>query len=239
VKVIMTEGIVERRSILRFEKVKLVSEQDGGGETIASEMSLYGGDLALINLQRPRFGSILADACCGLHPADEGSVFFLGKDWKSLPPDTANALRGRIGRVFTFGNWINRLNLLENILLPQLHHTRRKFAELRAEAERLAGDFGLPGLPTGMPDEVIRADNQRAACVRAFLGQPSLILLEEPTFGVYPEILPSLINAIRNLCDRGGGVIWLTLEDQVWNDPLLPVTRRYRLTAQKLMEVAK
>lgn len=235
----MIKNITERRSILRFEKVKLVAGQRDGGETITLEMNLFGGDLALINIERPRIGSILADACCGLHQAAEGSIFFLSKDWSSLPSDTANALRGRIGRVFTFGNWINRMTLLENILLPQLHHTRRKFVELRDEAVHLAAHFGLPGLPTGLPDDVMRADHQRAACIRAFLGRPSLILLEEPTFGVYPDILPPLINAIRNACDRGCGVIWLTMEDQVWIDPLLPATRRYRLTAHKLMEVVR
>jgi phospholipid/cholesterol/gamma-HCH transport system ATP-binding protein len=235
----MIRGIAEHRSILRFENVKLVTKQGGGGETIDIKMNLFGGDLALINLERPRFGSMLADACCGLHPAAEGSIFFLGKDWSALPSDTANALRGRIGRIFVFGNWINRLTLLENILLPQLHHTRRKYAELRDEAQHLAGHFGLPGLPAGLPDDVMRADHQRAACIRAFVGQPSLILLEEPTFGVYPELLPPLINAIRKACDRGCGVIWLTLEDQVWNDSMLPATHRYRLTARKLMEVAR
>jgi len=166
----MTKGIAERRSILRFDKVKLVTERGRDGETIDFALDLFGGDLALINLERPRFGSILADACCGLHQTTEGAIFFLGKDWAMLPSDTANALRGRIGRVFTFGNWINRLTLLENILLPLLHHTRRNFTELRDEAAQLAEHFGLPGLPIGYPDDVIRADHQRAACIRAFLG---------------------------------------------------------------------
>jgi phospholipid/cholesterol/gamma-HCH transport system ATP-binding protein len=233
----MIYGISEQRSILRFEKVKLVSEPEGGGETIDLDMKLFGGELALINLERPRFGQILADACCGLHQADVGSIYFTGKDWSSLPPDTANALRGRIGRVFTFGNWINRLNLADNILLPQLHHTRRAYAEVRDEAAHLAEHFGLPGLPAGLPDEFSRNDQQRAACVRAFLGRPSLILLEEPTSGIYSEILQPLINEIRNACDRGCGVIWLTFEDQVWRDPILPANYRYRLTARKLMEV--
>jgi phospholipid/cholesterol/gamma-HCH transport system ATP-binding protein len=235
----MAKGIAERRSILRFQKVKLVAAQGEGGETIELEMNLFGGDLALINLERPRFGSILADACCGLYRTVEGSISFLGQDWSSLPTDTANALRGRIGRVFALGNWINRLTLLENILLPQLHHTRRKFAELRDEASRLAIHFGLPGLPIGRPDDVLRADHQRAACIRAFLGQPSLIVLEEPTSGAYPEILPPLVNAIRVACARGSGVIWLTPENRIWNDPKLPATVRYRLTANKLMEVVR
>ena len=235
----MIRGIAEQRSILRFENVKLMTKQGGDGETVDLKMNLFGGDLALINLERPRFGSMLADACCGLHPAAEGSIFFLGKDWSALPSDTANALRGRIGRVFVFGNWIHRLTLLENILLPQLHHTRRKVAELRNEALHWAEHFGLPGLPAGLPDDVMRSDHQRAACIRAFVGQPSLILLEEPTFGVYPELLAPLINAIGEACDRGCGVIWLTMEDRVWNDPLLPATHRYRLTARKLMEVVR
>ena len=235
----MMRGIAERRSVLRFDKVQLVTEQDGGAETIDFELNLFGGDLALINLERPRFGSIFADACCGLIQTVAGRIIFLGKDWSALPASTANALRGRIGRVFLTGNWLNRLSLLENILLPQLHHTRRELDELRDEALRLAEHFGLPGLPTGLPDEVMRVDQQRAACIRAFLGQPSLILLEEPTFGVYPEMLPPLIQAIRKACDRGCGVIWLTLEDQVWNNPLLPATRRYRLTARQLMEVVR
>ena len=235
----MITGFTERRSILRFDKVRLVTEQGGGGETLNFELNLFGGDLALINLERPRFGSILADACCGLHQTAAGSIYFLGKNWSMLPSDTANALRGRIGRVFTFGNWINRLTFLENILLPQLHHTRRTIAELRDEAAQLAQHFGLPGLPAGYPDDAIRADHQRAACIRAFLGQPSLIILEEPTFGAYPEIIPPLINAIRNAREEGAAVIWLTLENPVWNDSLLPATYRFRLTAQKLMEVLR
>ncbi len=235
----MIESITARRSILRLEKVTLFTEQGGGGETIRLDLKIYGGDLVLINLERPRFGTILADACCGLHQAYDGSIFFLGKDWLGLPPDTANALRGRIGRVFTFGNWVNRLALVKNILLPQLHHTRKKYSELRDEAVRLAEHFGLPGLPTGLPDDVMRADNQRAACLRAFIGQPSLILMEEPTTGLYPEILPPLINVIRRACDRGAGVIWMTLTDQIWNHPILPATDRYRLTAHRLMEVVR
>ena len=235
----MIENIAAHRSILRLEKVKLFTETGGGGETIRLDLNICGGDLVLINLERPRFGTVLADACCGLHQAYDGSIFFLGKDWSTLPSDTANALRGRIGRVFTFGNWVNRLTLENNILLQQLHHSRKNYAQLRDDAVRLAERLGLPGLPTGLPDDLMRADNQRAACVRAFLGQPSLVLLEEPTTGVYPEILPALINVIRNACDRGAGVVWLTLTDQIWNHPILPATDRYRLTAHRLMEVVR
>jgi len=217
----------------------LMSDPSVRGESIDVDMHLFGGDVALINLERPRYGSMLVDTCCGLIQPSAGAVFFLGKDWTLLPADTANALRGRIGCAFVDGNWINRLTLLENILLPKLHHTRRSFDELRDEAAGLAEGFGLPGVPTTRPNDAMRADLQRAACVRAFLGQPSLILLEEPTYGVYPEMVPALINAIRKACDQGSAVIWLTLEEEIWRDEYIPASYRYRLTARKLMEVAR
>ena len=237
------KNIIERRNILRFENAKLHTGEGAGGEAIDLQLNLCGGDVVLINSLKGR-DDVSSQITALRESGDnfylwEGAVSFLGKDWASLPPDTANALRGRIGRTFTFGNWINRLTLVENILLSQLHHTRRESAELREEAARLAIHFGLPGLPSGSADDLIRADHQRAVCVRAFLGQPSMILLEEPTFGAYPDILGPLVNAICNASDRGCGVVWLTLEDQVWNDSLLPVTGRYRLSARTLMEVSR
>ncbi len=235
----MLKGIAEKRTVLRFDSVRLITEEFGGVEALDIDANLFGGDLALVNPERPRYGMMLADACSGLLPPVRGAVFFQAKDWASLPADTANALRGRIGHVFVDGSWINRLTLLENILLPQLHHTRRSTDDLRDEALRLAEEFGLPGIPCSLPNDAARADLQRAACVRAFLGRPELILLEEPTLGVYPDLLPPLINAIRNSCHQGSAVIWLTKDEQIWRDQLLPATYRYRLSSRQLMEVVR
>ena len=80
-------------------------------------------------------------------------------------PDQANALRGRIGQVLRRGAWIPHLSLLDNLLLPQLYHTRRPYAEIRAEAARWAAWFGLAGLPTGrpadLPPAILRAGRLR------------------------------------------------------------------------------
>jgi phospholipid/cholesterol/gamma-HCH transport system ATP-binding protein len=69
------------------------------------------------------------------------------------------------------------------------------------------------------------------------LGRPSLIVLEEPTAGIYLEIISALMNAVREARERGGAVIWLTQKNLIWNDQTLPVSQRYRLVAGKLMEV--
>jgi phospholipid/cholesterol/gamma-HCH transport system ATP-binding protein len=200
-------------------------------------MNICGGDLVLIRLPRLDLTSAFADACGGIIEPSSGTIRFLGHNWAELKPDQANALRGRIGRVFKTGNWVNHLSMLDNMLLPQQHHTRRSVHQLCEKAGKLVEQFGLPGIPLHLPGELSAADLQCAACVRAFLGQPLLILLEEPTSGIFLEVISALMTAIRDARDRGAAVIWLTRKDLIWNDKTLPVTLRYRLVADKLMEV--
>lgn len=229
--------IKRQRLILQFDDT--VFSDTSGAVTQSDEVNLnvYGGDMIMIRLARIEQTAGLADACAGIIEPGSGSVHFLGRNWAELPPDQANALRGRIGRVFKTGNWINHLSLLDNMLLPQRHHTRRPERMLHDEAGKLAQQFGLPGIPIGLPGDLTEADLQRAACVRAFLGRPSLILLEEPTSGIFLEIISALMGAVRDARDRGAAVIWLTRKDLIWNDQTLPGTHRYRLVAEKLMEV--
>ncbi|MGD9042369.1 MAG: hypothetical protein PVG06_01590 [Desulfobacterales bacterium] len=227
----------KQRVVLRFEETALMSETYGTVGSDKLSLSIYSGDLVLIRLARLEQTATFADTCAGILQPGIGAVYFLGRNWPELPPDQANAMRGRIGRVFKTGNWIKHLSLMENILLPQLHHTRRSIRRLRDEAGELAQQFGLPGIPLDLPGDIPAADLQRAACVRAFLGRPTLIVLEEPTAGVYLEIISALMNAVREARERGAAVIWLTQKNLIWNDQTLPVTQRYRQVAGKLMEV--
>jgi len=222
----MAAILEKQRVILRFDDSVFT---DTTGDVAGSDevsLSVCGGDLVLIRLARLEQTAEFADACAGIFQPLRGSVSFLGRNWQDLPPDQANALRGRIGRVFNTGNWINHLSLLDNILLSQRHHTRRSARQLCEEAGKLADQFGLPGIPLGLPGDLTAAELQRAACVRAFMGRPLLILLEEPTSGIFLEIISALMGAVREARDRGAAVIWLTRKERIWNDQTLPVTRR-------------
>ena len=232
----MTKVIEGHRVILSFENVELAAADDRG-EGVDVSFRLVGGELSLVRIQNRQQGMSLADTGAGLIVPRRGQVQFLGKQWFKLPPDTANGLRGRIGRVFSEGSWVGHLSVLENILLPQLHHTRRTVTELRDEAAMLAEQFDLPGLPIGHPNDSLPIDLQRAACVRAFMGQPVFILIEESNPGCYKEMMPNLINAIREARDRGATVMWLTSDKFIWRDPSIPAGRRYRLAGRKFMEV--
>jgi phospholipid/cholesterol/gamma-HCH transport system ATP-binding protein len=234
----MIKGIEERRIILSLDDTAVPVDPFVGGATLIVSINLQGGELALIRIENRQQGVTLADACAGLIRPQSGTVQFLGKDWSVLPPDIANALRGQIGRVFSKGGWLSHLTLLENILLSQLHHTRRPVEDLRDEACRLAQRYNLPGVPMGRPNDVVQIDLRRSACVRAFMGRPSLILLEDPTSGGFSEMIPSLVNTIRDSLNRGAAVIWLTVENTIWRDQSIPANDRYRFAGGKLMEVA-
>jgi phospholipid/cholesterol/gamma-HCH transport system ATP-binding protein len=115
----------KQRVIVRFDNTIFASTTGASAESGEVSLSVCSGDLFLIRLARLEQTATFADACAGIIQPISGRVYFLGRNWPELPTDQANALRGRIGRVFRTGNWINHLSLMENILLSQLHHTRR------------------------------------------------------------------------------------------------------------------
>jgi phospholipid/cholesterol/gamma-HCH transport system ATP-binding protein len=200
------------------------------------------GELALVRLERGVVRLPLADAAEGLAEYDAGTAAFLGRDWRSVPAGEGAALRGRIGRVFDAvgvgaagTGWVSHLDVDENVTLAQRHHTRRPSPEIEAEAAKLARMFGLPGLPSGPPARTRVPDLQRAACVRAFLGTPDLILLERPAQGVYPDIMPPLINAVRTARGRGAAVVWLTDTPAVWADRGIRPTWRCVMSGSQML----
>jgi phospholipid/cholesterol/gamma-HCH transport system ATP-binding protein len=91
-----------------------------------------------------------------------------------------------------------------------LHHTILPARELRERACTLAQQFGLPGLPMLLPQDCAPVDLERAACVRAFLGRPALVVLEHPMAFEDSDMLAPLMNAIQQVRRRGGAVIWFT-----------------------------
>lgn len=209
----------------------------GDAPVAAVDLCLLSGEFALVDSRHSGQVAWLADLCSGLLPLAAGSVRFLGRDWSAMPWDYAAALRGRIGRVFRSGGWIGSVDVATNILLPQLHHTRDDPSSLRERAVALSCAFGLPGLPLVRPLELVASDLARAVCVRAFLGDPELILLESPVQGRFITLIAPLLNALAAARDRGAAAIWFTRSDLVWNDLSFPATHRLRLGERGLVPV--
>lgn len=192
-------------------------------------LSLNEGDFAIVLLQRSFLNVPLADIVNGVLLADAGTATFLGRDWRHTLASRAEMQRGQIGRIFDGQAWISNLDVDENILLPQRHHTSIPNAQLRADAEALAKSFGLSGLPATRPSMTPPHDLRRCACVRAFLGQPTLLLLERPEHNEYPGLMAPLLANIQATRQRGGAALWITNLTEVFDHPELQPTARYRM----------
>lgn len=208
------------------------------GVISGASFALEPGGLALA-LVEPGAAGRLADACVGLAPLRRGSVRYLGRDWREASRAEAARLRGSIGRVFERGGWVNYVTIGENIALQQAHHTRRSKADIHDEAARLCEEFGLPGLPTSRSSDMLPADLQRAACARAFMGEPRLVILERPTAVAGPAIMGAVVNALTRVRVSGGAGLWLTADADVWRDEGLRPTVRLRLVGAQLVEVGQ
>ncbi len=193
-------------------------------------LTLPGGDFALIEVPGSRRGGAFADLCAGLAPLSAGGVHFLGRDWTTLPARQADALRGQIGRLFHQPLHPDTPDVASRVLLARLHHTRIPAPALRAEAADLALRFGLPGLPIGPARLLTEPDLLRAACIRAFLGQPRLVILELPAAAQQDELLLALLGASAEARGRGAAVIWLAAAGPALRDRSIRPTHRLRLT---------
>jgi len=197
-------------------------------------LRLMPGELALVHLEQGRARIPLADAAQGLIEPAQGRVCFLGRDWSTLKAKAKLAARAKIGRVFDEPAWLTELDVEENITLAQRHHTRRAVSTIRYEASQLARRFSLPGLPQGRPSSMRPADLRRAACVRALLGRPELLILERPSAGVYPAIMLALMTAVSSARARGAAVLWTTEDWEVWNDSGINPTMRFKMTGSQM-----
>jgi len=231
----MSENADSSEPVLAFENVTIESPPGYDTGLRSTSFRLMPGELCLVRLDWESTQVPLADLACGVLEPDEGVVRFCGEDWSRMGFGQATRERGRIGRSFEGVGWVGNLDVDENILLAERHHTRRPEAQLKAEAETLAREFGLEQLPHGRPSQVPRPDLARAALVRAFMGSPKLLLLERPTSAAFPDVIPALLRRITAARGRGTAVLWLTNRPETWQDARVEATCRYKMTDDQLL----
>jgi len=224
--------------ILQFEKVSIGARPpyDTGLEEVS--FTARAGELILVETERdqPRF--LLSDAAEGLVEPDRGRVIFEGEDWLKMDPDRAAEARGRIGRVFKPAGWISNLNVDENITLAQRHHSRRPEAEIFEEADRLARGLGLAEVPKLRPALLTAVQRGISETIRAFVGQPRLIILESPMEGAPADMLLYLVKTVEAARGRGSAVLWISSDPRILRPGATAPTRRLHLRNARLETVS-
>jgi polar amino acid transport system ATP-binding protein len=186
-----------------------------------------------------------------LETVDDGQVLLDGEDVTD-PQVDADAVRRRLGVVFQAYNLFPHLSVLDNVTLaPTVVHGRTK-DDARAEARALLDRIGLADKAGEYPDRLSGGQQQRVAIVRALAVHPRVLLLDEITSALDPELVGEVLRVVREVAAGGMTIVMATHEmgfarqvadtvafldggvvlesgppEQVLGDPVEPRTRQF------------
>jgi len=123
-----------------------------------------------------------------------------------------NRIRRNIGIVFQAFNLFPHMTVLRNVTLAPRKVLGKPRGQAEAEADELLERFGLLDKRNEYPDRLSGGQQQRAAIVRALAMQPKLMLLDEVTSALDPELVGEVLNVIRELADSGMTMLIATHE---------------------------
>ena len=204
-----------------------------GGRTVLRDVSLEvarGEQVAVLG-ESGIGKSTLLNVIAGLEPVDAGSIAFDGFEVAALSDDAATRLRREhFGFVFQAFHLLPHLTAEQNVGLPLLLRGRPA-PEIRSRARALLGAVGLGGREDAMPRELSGGELQRVAIARALVGEPRLVLADEPTGNLDPDNARQVLEVLRGQVRlHGAAGIVVTHSEAAASI----CDRRYRLDADGL-----
>lgn len=215
-------------AILTFDNVSTVSH--AGDRDVRVEgvsFSLEPGEMVLVHADHESEEVPFLDLATGLVVPDCGQISFAGQDWCAMHDAAQLKARSRIGTLAKEQVWLANQTVLRNVLLAQRHHTSRAEQELEAEADALAQAVGLEEVPRSRPEAVAPRSLRMAGWVRAFIGNPALLVLmfpEQEAMSSWPGILNDLLQSALS-----GGAAAVVVSDQaeLWELPVMRAARHF------------
>jgi polar amino acid transport system ATP-binding protein len=146
-----------------------------------------------------------------LEPVDAGRILVAGEEITRRNVDV-NRVRRRIGIVFQAFNLFPHMSVLENVTLAPRLALGQSRADAAEQARALLDRFGLSDKVEAYPDHLSGGQQQRVAIVRALAMQPRLMLLDEVTSALDPELVAEVLDVIGELAAAGMTMVIATHE---------------------------
>lgn len=146
-----------------------------------------------------------------LEPPTSGRVEIEGVDITDADCDV-DAIRRRIGMVFQQFNLFSHLTVMGNLTVAQRRVLRRPKSEAEDKARAMLDRVGLPEKADAFPAHLSGGQQQRVAIARSLCLDPNMMLFDEPTSSLDPELRGEVLSVMRNLADEGMTMLVVTHE---------------------------
>jgi len=148
----------------------------------------------------------------GLTPATAGSVTIHEKNIDYSSGASVRDARDQMAIVFQQYNLFQNMSVLKNVTVAPEKIKKRPKQEVRAQAEKLLAMVGLADKLNAYPDQLSGGQQQRVAIARALALKPEILLLDEVTSALDPELVNEVLDTIRRLASEGITMILVSHE---------------------------
>ncbi len=179
-----------------------------------------------LNIEEKEFVSIMGPSGCGkstllniiglLDSPTSGELFLDGVEVSSLSDKVMAKLRNRkLGFVFQNFHLIPALNVLDNVELPLLYRSGVSASERRKKALAVLEKVGLSHRTKHFPTQLSGGQCQRVAIARALIGEPAILLADEPTGNLDSKMGAEIIDILTKLNREGTTIVMVTHDEGV------------------------
>jgi polar amino acid transport system ATP-binding protein len=148
----------------------------------------------------------------GLTPATGGHVMIHDDKIDYTSNGSLRRARDQIAIVFQQYNLFQNMRIIDNVTIAPTKIKKRPKAEVRADAERLLAMVGLADKHNAFPDQLSGGQQQRVAIARALALHPEILLLDEVTSALDPELVNEVLDSIRQLAKDGMTMVLVSHE---------------------------
>ena len=195
--------------------VQNVTKHFGGGSTVTKALdgisfNVKNGEFVAVMGASGSGKSTLLNVIATIDRASSGNVILDGVNVGGMREDALSEFRrDKLGFIFQDYNLLDTLTVAENIVLP-LDLKRMKADEIKQKLDRIAGELDIREQLGKFPHELSGGQRQRAACARALITSPSLILADEPTGALDSNNSKQLMKTFSRMNELGSTILAVT-----------------------------
>ena len=193
--------------MIRFEHISKVYEDATPHKDVNGVINK--GDVVTIIGPSGTGKSTLLRMINGLEKPTSGRIYFDGEEITAPDYDIIK-LRRKIGMIFQSFNLFNNLNVLDNLVVPQIDILKTGKNTAREKALETLKKVGLDRQADRMPDQLSGGQKQRVAIARALVMEPEVILFDEPTSALDPTMVNEVENTIKWLAENNTTMVIVT-----------------------------